>query len=1407
MTSKKEFENAQSLLRKRRDLWKQSPEVWDSFHYLRSIFDTTEPWSFLNEIIQNSIDVGAKQVQIRVYDDAVEIQHNGTEPLNSGAVQGLCGFSLSTKGLDSVGFMGIGFKSFTGFFENVSISDDGISFLLNAPHPKGKSIEIEELYSPVWINKTPNREIGMTTIFRFGKPKKGTITKFLEITQSINLTNLAVIGSGSKSLDVLRVDNYEYRMKEHADNRIVSVTTSKDGEEIDKSHFFILESEVTLDKEATAEMKAIRKVRNASTNSIETVTRKIRLLKELEVEISEEGNIDLQKVKPKKMDSGQMFCLVSLGQEFPFNIAIDTDWLMNAERTRLRDKNEAGLWHRQLLSSVPELIRKYLEWVNELNLTTKERAISLDVFPDRDWEVTTGLEFIDEGEFKEILREELSDCEFLLCSDKNLSSPSVVRDIPKKPSSMKDKAYKNLIRNCFTCPIIDRRAIEIGSIAYLKNLGTFLPYPETDEVDVGTIQSLWDEKESNNYKHILDIITKIITNDANEYGNTSFPTCGPMVVPCKDKTWTNILGPQIVFTQLPKRKGVEKILYETLIESNPDIKDTSEVEKNLRQISTSYRYRWQISPGTYWKMIAKNSSPEIISKIKELKIPLDDENITAMFCYSYRINKPELITHLNTHNKPMKKNICVIGPPFANNKIKQIFPEKMFVYKGPEKIIKSDEVKVQKFLEKTGAISLKPTLKSNKNMDAKKAEEFIGSPPPSGKQIGQTYDGHNWIWGVKLDDSKDMNALSEYLSDPDDELKKAITQAGKFLQLKHDYGSKKGIKTNSPIDCEWIIQLRNVAWVLCADDKLRKPKDTSIATKGEMPKGKQAKIAEEIAKLYTEVGIRFGNDLPDDPQNALQYWKTEPASREPKLFIKNIKELRDEKILSHDDLLKLVREVLWVTSKSSAPLRRFIDADNFDDWDGFLGKWDTIDLRIRKTLGKIGFKPKTSLDSSIAKEIVKKISERDGGINERNLDLLRQANSIILDKSPEDFPNSHFLRYDDSWSSDNKNAYIQLIGDPHRFSDLDSRIIRPEQLPKKLDTLKNIILKSNYPLLIDNQIEIIGQKLTSSDTENNIQRLISSLNLPFEIDVECYGEYPFSVTLDGKEMNTHYLIQYGSNLNEDKAIIHLSGDSNRWQNKISDFLTNQIQYHNSLKDTISECLGAAQNDDDFDDASNMLKNEGIELVERINSNIYSTSTKDGKDTTGKKPILPKQRGVLNDPLGQLDKVTKEELTRSRKSPKNSNKSKDPKKSNKKGITIKGKTTKDIAAERKKTGDAAEKIVLDELKKEGWEVLSWNDEFKEERIGHDLVFKKEKDVRVVEVKGHKGKWSGDQDISEAQLRMGLTFHGETPEKYPDCKYSVWLYVVENVYGEYNIETIDWPNKEIAAYFPKTVWTDK
>ena len=78
--------------------------------------------------------------------------------------------------------------------------------------------------------------------------------------------------------------------------------------------------------------------------------------------------------------------------------------------------------------------------------------------------------------------------------------------------------------------------------------------------------------------------------------------------------------------------------------------------------------------------------------------------------------------------------------------------------------------------------------------------------------------------------------------------------------------------------------------------------------------------------------------------------------------------------MSSDDLCSLVGEVLWVTTKSSAPLRRFIDLDNFDDWGGFLGKWNMIDSELQKTLRDIGFEPNISIDESIARELVKNFS-------------------------------------------------------------------------------------------------------------------------------------------------------------------------------------------------------------------------------------------------------------------------------------------------------------------------------------------------------------------------------------------------------------------------------------------------
>ncbi len=1399
MTSKAEFDKARSVLQEKRERFDKDPEIWGIFDEIRTVFDTAEPWSFLNEIIQNSVDVGAKNIRMSVGDNTVELQHDGTDPLNSGAVQGLCGFALSTKGLDSVGFMGIGFKSFTGFFESVTVSDDGISFLLQAPF-KGKQVDIKELYSPKWESQPLDRHTGMTTAFRFQRPKGRAISKFSEVPDSIDLMDLAVIGSGSNSLETLRIDNYEFRINNEGNN-VISVTASQDSDEIKKMHFLVLDAVVSLDEEATEEMKTRRRkmVRDEDRN-VKTITRTVRLLKELDAEIGGDGT--LQKVKPKKMDSGKMFCLVSLGHDFPFNIGIDSDWLMNSERTKLRPEHEAGSWHRQLLSALPELIRQYFEWLPD-NLSSEERATALDIFPDDLWEPTTGLEFIDDDAFKEILREKLSNCNFILCSDGKLRSPSETRDIPPKPKNMDGGEYESLNRDCFTCPILDTKAIQSKTIRDLEKLTGFLPFPEISEVNEGEIRSLWNKDNPDDYKHILDILNEITT--FNEKDEQNHKTRGPKVLPAaRDNSWTNILGPQIAFWSLPIQTGVERPIHVALINSHPDVKDTIEVHKSLREIKTT---GWQShsKPGYKWKKKAKESATTIMEKVRGLNLPRDNKNVLAMFCYCLRIDKPEDITFLTSTTGPIEKENCVIGPPFANEKIGLMFPNQIFSYDGPKDRVK-DKVKVKDFLKRAGAIFVKPTLLSKEMTEGQTKSFLRGKSPPPGKKTDMTYEARDWTWGIPLNGCKDMEVLSRYLSKPDDKLKEAIEKSKRYLKLKYKYANRSHSPEYPSLDCSWLIELREVAWVPCADKKLRKPNDASLPPQGKTPVGKQVTLVEETIKLYTEKGIRFGPDLPDDPQEALQAWKEQPASREPKLFSKFVKKIRVEDKISRDDLVDLVGEVLWVTNgKSSAPLKRFIDLEDFDDWGGFLGRWSVIDAGIRDTLGDIGFKPNSTIDSSMAKEMVKKFS-RAGleRINDHHWDYLSQANSIILAENPDEFKNGRFLRYDGNWSSDNETAYIQFIKDNHRFGDLASRIIRPEQLPKELETLENILFDSDHLKLIDNEVEVNNPVSQSSEARINIQRLMSSLDLSFEFEVKYYDKYPLSVSLEGNEMRAHYLIQYSD---WGEVTLHLSGDGNRWSNQVASFLTNQIQSPSSLEGTISQCLGAAHSNQDFDDASQMLGDEGIEILPRASSADQPDSGRDSDDGTESLSRSPKQRGTLNEPLGQPDDVTKEEMERARKGTRSSKKPKDSDKREEEAVRIKGKTGKEVADERKKTGKAAESIVLRELKNEGWEPLSWNDEFKEERVGHDLVFKRGHEVRVVEVKGWKGEWQGDQDISEAQLRMGLIYHGEEPSNHPGCTYSVWLYVVENVYGEYEIHQINWPEKNISAYFPRNTWAPK
>ena len=67
---------------------------------------------FVYELLQNAEDADATQIELRLFEDRLEVCHDG-RPFNESDVRGICGLVQGTKkdDLTQIGKFGIGFKS------------------------------------------------------------------------------------------------------------------------------------------------------------------------------------------------------------------------------------------------------------------------------------------------------------------------------------------------------------------------------------------------------------------------------------------------------------------------------------------------------------------------------------------------------------------------------------------------------------------------------------------------------------------------------------------------------------------------------------------------------------------------------------------------------------------------------------------------------------------------------------------------------------------------------------------------------------------------------------------------------------------------------------------------------------------------------------------------------------------------------------------------------------------------------------------------------------------------------------------------------------------------------------------------------------------------------------------------
>ena len=109
----------------------------------------SERTHFIFELIQNAEDAGATELAFELFDDRLEVRHDG-RPFTEADVRGVCGVGTSEKSgdLTKIGQFGIGFKSVYAYTKSPRIYSAGE----NAGENAGEHFRIEMYVRPYAVD-------------------------------------------------------------------------------------------------------------------------------------------------------------------------------------------------------------------------------------------------------------------------------------------------------------------------------------------------------------------------------------------------------------------------------------------------------------------------------------------------------------------------------------------------------------------------------------------------------------------------------------------------------------------------------------------------------------------------------------------------------------------------------------------------------------------------------------------------------------------------------------------------------------------------------------------------------------------------------------------------------------------------------------------------------------------------------------------------------------------------------------------------------------------------------------------------------------------------------------------------------------------------------------------------------
>ena len=317
-------------------------------------------WVYLFELVQNALDAGAHSIAVRLAEDgdALTFQHDGDHALEEEDVEGLSKVFRSTKGASSVGFMGIGFKSVFGRFQEAWISGSGWTFRYETTQVVGEEYgdvqrDLLGAVIPVWDDSIPAPEPGFTTRFEMHRPTEEGADLQSDLAHFLpegDRTLLAILAaSGLKRLEV-NGQAWELSISEEPGESLVATASTHDENRL----WRLFRAQFRPSRGAVACFLEHRRIRPSEEERERVYAEAARDRRVL-------GVLPLDHDMPKPPPRGRVWATLPTEVTLPFGLHINADWLLNISRTGLREI-EDNPWQRGIADSIADILEGFLEW-------------------------------------------------------------------------------------------------------------------------------------------------------------------------------------------------------------------------------------------------------------------------------------------------------------------------------------------------------------------------------------------------------------------------------------------------------------------------------------------------------------------------------------------------------------------------------------------------------------------------------------------------------------------------------------------------------------------------------------------------------------------------------------------------------------------------------------------------------------------------------------------------------------------------------------------------------------------------------------------------------------------------------------------------------------------------------------